>query len=158
MDTSKKTKVLQVANYFIYKNNNNPKSDFTNKKLQKLLYYSQAWNLVINNEKLFDDKIEAWIHGPSVPNVYSEFKGFGFNEIKQEIAEPNFSDITTQEKKVLDAVWDVYGKYPADYLEALTHSEEPWQKARTGLMPYDSSSAEISTDDMKRYYEQKSQK
>ncbi|MFH1745022.1 MAG: type II toxin-antitoxin system antitoxin SocA domain-containing protein [bacterium] len=152
----KKTKVLQVADYFILKNNKNPKPDFTNKKLQKLLYYSQAWNLVINNKKLFDDKIEAWIHGPSVPIVYLEFKKFGYNEIKQDVKESDFPDISTEEKNVLDSIWNVYGKYDANYLEALSHSEEPWQKTRAGLMSYESSSAEITIEEMKSYYEQKS--
>jgi len=150
-----KSKTLQVANYFIYKNKIDPKQ-LTNKKLQKLLYYSQAWNLVINNEKLFDDKIEAWIHGPSIPSIYLEFKKFGYNEIKLDIEKSDFSDITEQEKNVLDSVWNVYGKYDANYLEFLTHNEAPWQKARSGLMPYESSSAEISVDEMKSYYGQRS--
>ena len=78
--------------------------------------------------------------------------------IKQDIKESDFSDITTQEKAVLDAVWNVYGKYDANYLEALTHNEEPWLKARAGLMPYEASSAEISTDEMRSFYEQKSKR
>jgi uncharacterized phage-associated protein len=150
------TKVLQVADYFIYKNNKESRSGFTNKKLQKLLYYSQAWTLVINGKKLFNDKIKAWIHGPSIPVVYLEFKSFGSSDIKKEVSESNFPDISQEEKKVLDSVWDVYGKYDANYLEILSHSEDPWQKARTGLMPYESSSAEITTDEMRNYYEQKS--
>ena len=30
-------------------------------KLQKLVYYSQAWSVVWDGEALFDDRIEAWI-------------------------------------------------------------------------------------------------
>lgn len=152
--TKTQTKVMQVVNYLIYKNNKENKPGFTNKKLQKLLYYSQAWNLVLNKSKLFEDKIEAWIHGPSIPTVYTEFKKFGFNDIKLEVAEKDFSDLSKEEKDVLDAVWQVYGKYDANYLEALTHSEDPWLNARAGKMPYESSSAEIPVDDMEKYYEQ----
>ena len=39
----------------------------TNLKLQKLVYYSQAWFLGIYQKPLFSDKIEAWVHGPVVP-------------------------------------------------------------------------------------------
>lgn len=47
----------------------------TNLKLQKLLYYSQAWYLALYDLPLFDDRIEAWVHGPVVPPVYGAFKG-----------------------------------------------------------------------------------
>ena len=40
----------------------------TNKKLQKLLYYVEAWNLVYKSS-LIDDDFEAWVHGPVVPDV-----------------------------------------------------------------------------------------
>lgn len=38
----------------------------TNMKLQKLLFYSYAWNLVENKRnKLFTEKIIAWKYGPT---------------------------------------------------------------------------------------------
>ena len=65
MITKKKNQIraLDVALYFI-KKGVDEKNPITNKKLQKLVYYSQAWSLVLNNEKLFNEKIEAWVHGP----------------------------------------------------------------------------------------------
>ena len=53
---------------------------------------------------------------------------------------------------VLDAVWQIYGKYDGNYLEYLTHSEEPWQKARQNLSPVESSTNAISATDMRKYY------
>ena len=35
----------------------------SNLKLQKLLYYAQAWYLALYDVPLFDDPIEAWVHG-----------------------------------------------------------------------------------------------
>ena len=35
-----------------------------NLKLQKLLYYVQAWSYGINKKPMFDGEFEAWIHGP----------------------------------------------------------------------------------------------
>jgi uncharacterized phage-associated protein len=36
----------------------------TNLKLQKLLYYTQAWYLAFTGQPLFSESIEAWVHGP----------------------------------------------------------------------------------------------
>ncbi|MGH7905267.1 MAG: Panacea domain-containing protein, partial [Candidatus Binataceae bacterium] len=44
-------------------------------KLQKLVYYSQAWSLVWDEKPLFRDRIEAWASGPVVPNLYRKHRG-----------------------------------------------------------------------------------
>ncbi len=119
---------LQVAGFFIEKSSKAGKP-ITNKKLQKLVYYAQVWSLAINNEKLFPERIEAWVHGPAVPTLYRRFRAFEFNPIV--LDKPLESGrFTTKQRKLLDSVWAVYGKYNAAYLEALTHSELPWQEAR----------------------------
>jgi len=147
-------KALAVANYFIYKNSVNRKG-LTNKKLQKLLYYSQAWSLALSDKKIFPDKVQAWVHGPAVPTVYVTFKEFGFGEITQPANKELINCLTEEEKKLLDDIWLVYGKYPGDYLEALSHSEQPWQAAREGMEEYEISDKEITPESMKTYYVKK---
>ena len=44
-------------------------------KLQKLVYYSQAWHLVWEDAPLFDERVEAWANGPVVPEIYREHRG-----------------------------------------------------------------------------------
>jgi uncharacterized phage-associated protein len=140
-----------IAKYFIFKSNKENRP-ITNKKLQKLLYYGQAWALVLlDGKKLFNDKIEAWIHGPAIRSIYGKYKPFGFNDIVIDIDE-NELKIKGKNKEILDAVWKVYGKYDANYLEILTHNELPWQKGREGLDNTDSSSNEINLKIMKEYY------
>lgn len=150
-------KINIIADYFIERNNKEKKG-LTNKKLQKLLYYSQAWNLVFRNEPLFRDKIEAWIHGPAIPSVYVEYKDFGYNDIQKKIDTSNFSKLTKDEISLLEAVWKIYGKYDADYLEILSHSESPWIEARKNIPPYLSSNLVISLESMKKYYGEKLKK
>lgn len=150
----KKGKAILIAKYFIKKNEKDKKG-LDNKKIQKLLYYSQAWNLVFNREKLFPNKIEAWVHGPAVPEVYQFFKTFDFTNPSKDILDEDFSSIPAKERKLLDSVWEVYGKYDSDYLEILAHSELPWQEARKDLSPLDSSRNVIPEERMKEYYEQK---
>jgi len=149
------SKVISVSNYFIYLSNKSKRKNLTNKKLQKLLYYSQAWNLVLHDKKLFRENIEAWVHGPAIPMVYQRFKEFGFEPISIKVAEDDFSELSAEEKKLLDEIWRVYGKYDAPYLEALTHNEIPWQKARKGISVFEASNSMISTNIMKKYYAQK---
>ncbi len=146
-----KPKSLVVAEYFIRKSQLDSRV-VTNKKLQKLLYYAQAWSLVFNDKKIFDDPIEAWVHGPAVPAVYSEFKKFGSGNISLIVDEKDFDFLLPEDKTVLDDVWKAYGKFDGDYLEILAHNESPWQTARDGIDADESSSNEISVELMKEYY------
>lgn len=154
--TSAATKMtpLTVAEYFIEKSNKEG-WPITNKKLQKLLYYSQAWSLVLRDKKLFNEKIEAWVHGPAIKSVYVEYKNFGFSPIKKETDSVLLKTISSEDQKLLNSVWSVYGKLDADYLEMLTHSESPWQNARQGLQSSESSENEISPLSMKNFYSEK---
>ncbi len=122
--------------------------DITNLKLQKLLYYAQAWNLVFTGQPLFRDSIEAWVHGPVVPSVFRKFKEYRWNTIDCPVFPLGDSGVIDHVNSVLDA----YGNLPATRLERLTHREEPWRLAR-GNRPVDEpSSAVIDTDVMKRFY------
>jgi uncharacterized phage-associated protein len=144
----------QIADYFLFRASNDAKP-ITNQKLQKLLYYAQAWSLAGRDEKLFDEKIQAWIHGPAIPEIYLEYKQFGFEPIKKDVTEENVSQIPDDVKKFLDEIWTVYGKFDAAYLEQLTHSEEPWLKARAGLEAHVGSENEITLDSMRDFYRAK---
>lgn len=156
MSTTNKVSALSVAEYFLNKSNAEDKP-LTNKKLQKLVYYAQAWSMVLRNQRLFDDKVEAWVHGPAIKSVYDNYKGYGFSTIKKSPDEKVIEAIPAEIKKLLDSIWSVYGKFDADYLEMLTHSEAPWQQAREGLQTSENSENEITVESMKDFYGQKLQ-
>ena len=149
-NSKKILKAQDVGRYFLYLAAKE-KEPITNKKLQKLVYYAQAWSLVLNNKRLFKDPIEAWVHGPAVRNLYVQYKRFGFAPIQEEVATDEIN-IPEKTKEFLDSVWKAYGRLDAGYLEMLTHSEKPWQKAREGLQSCESSRNEISLITMKKYY------
>lgn len=156
--SQKTLKAQDVGRYFLYLAHQERKPmPITNKKLQKLVYYSQAWSLVLNDRKLFKDPIEAWVHGPAVRSLYVQYKNFGFNPIVEEIDESSIK-ISAEDKKLLNEVWKVYGKLDAGYLEMLTHSEKPWQDARNGLQSYENSNNEITPKAMKSFYSMKLEK
>ena len=139
----------QVAEYFIDKAHKEGRV-ITNKKLQKVIYYAQAWSLALRDKPIFKDQIEAWIHGPVVNSVYQKYKKYGFGTIEEKVDVEGL--FTENEKKFLDNVWRVYGKKDAEYLELLTHNEEPWQLAREGVEQEKKSKNVISHKLMKIYY------
>lgn len=118
-------------------------------KLQKLLYYSQAWSLVWDERPLFKETIEAWAFGPVVPEIYQEHKGrFMVSEWEQ----GDTSAIDAEGRETIDAVLEYYGGKTAQYLSDLTHAEAPWRTARRGVPDGAFSNAEISHAAMHEYY------
>ena len=93
----------QIAEYFLWKAQGEKKA-VTNKKLQKLLYYAQAWSLVLRDKKLFSNKIEAWVHGPAIREVYFEYKKFGFGPITENINDGLIAKMPVDIKKFLGAI------------------------------------------------------
>jgi len=154
MSEVNKVKALFVAEYFLDKANKKQKP-ITNKKLQKLVYYVQAWSMVLRKQPIFDEKIEAWVHGPAVKSVYDRYKTYGFSKISKVADTAAINAIPEEVKKLLDSIWSVYGELDAEYLEMLTHSEEPWRQARAGLESTENSENEITTDSMSSFYSKK---
>lgn len=146
-----------VANWFIKKSYDNSMK-ITPKKLQKLLYYSYAWGLVFLNEtaedisnKPFDGHFEAWVHGPVDSSIYQQYKKYGYQPIREPITDKvNIDDENVED--VLSQVWNIYGKFEADELEALTHHEEPWIRARHGLDPLTSTNAHLNDEIIFNFY------
>jgi len=115
--------VLDVAN-FILKLANEDEADVSNLKLQKLVYYAQGFHLALfDGEALFDETIEAWAHGPVVPDLYHEFKDFGRNPIIKEDLDINLTD---EQEELISEVYDVFGQFSAWKLRNMTHDETPW--------------------------------
>jgi uncharacterized phage-associated protein len=136
--------VKDIAKWFL------SKESMSHKKLQKLCYYSQAWYCALyDGTPLFEDEVQAWIHGPVIASLYPIYEEYRWNEIPQTDALHRFSDKT---QAVLNAVWDTYGEMTGDQLETLTHSEAPWKEARTGLQPWETSTKAITTKSMRDFY------
>jgi len=143
-----KVDAQKIANFFVRFSNEHG-DNLTNLKLQKLLYFAQAWYLVFYKHPLFDNEIQAWVHGPVIPEIYSRFKKYGWSPIIEEISKP---DLSENIKKHLIKVFNYYGRYSAYELESITYGAEPWKNARDNLPPDASSENIISHQDMQDYY------
>ncbi len=118
-------------------------------KLQKLVYYSQAWHLVWAEEPLFDARIEAWANGPVVNQLYNFHRG-RFNVVTWPVGDAG--NLSKAETGTIDAVLATYGPLDGRKLSYLTHAERPWRQARQGLGSTDLSDAEITPEAMRDYY------
>lgn len=124
----------------------------TNKRIQKLIYYIQAWHLAINNKPIFDDTIEAWVHGPAIRSIYEMYRANAWLPISK-VANPKIADeLEPDTVQFIDRIFLAYSKYDTATLEYMTHAETPWQEARKGLEANEISSNEITQDSMKEYY------
>ena len=137
-------------------------------KLQKLLYYIQAWFMVFygRDNTLFRDVPQAWVNGPVYPAIYHIYKNKAAN-MCDHLDSSVFYDgdaleglamlthalgLNADQFETVESVIMMYGKQSQNQLIWLTHSELPWASARHGLAPFEKSEREISLDMMYSYY------
>lgn len=115
-------------------------------QLQKLLYYGQGWHLIWADEPLFSERIEAWVYGPVVAEIWADEKhGRGV---------PAAVDLPSRSLETIDYVVQRYGHLSAPELIRKSHREDPWreisenseQAATWGQNP------EITHDALRRWF------
>lgn len=147
MERKIENSALDVAKYILCIAQNNGDT-ITNLKLQKLLYYAQAWYLVNNdNQKLFEDSICAWQYGPVVQAVYDKYKTFGRLPIELKDCDGKCDNLSDNVKTYLNEFCETFLDFSATALVSMTHQEEPWIEAIS--KGYGS---EINTDTMYNFY------
>ncbi|HEV3158310.1 MAG TPA: type II toxin-antitoxin system antitoxin SocA domain-containing protein [Candidatus Baltobacteraceae bacterium] len=135
--------VVDVAQYVLKKLGSIPAM-----KLQKLVYYSQAWSLVWDERPLFNNRIEAWANGPVAPDLYERHRGeYRVNDVGGEA-----ECIDSLGEETIDTVLSYYGEKSSQWLSDLTHMEAPWRDARSGLAPGVASNVVITHAAMAEYY------
>jgi uncharacterized phage-associated protein len=135
---------LDVAEYILRR-----RGRMSTMKLQKLVYYSQAWSLVWDERPLFYEDVEAWANGPVIRELFNYHRGMF--EIEH-VVTGNADLLSASEKETVDSVLNFYGDKPAQWLIDLSHSEEPWRRARMGLPETARGARRISLDSMAEYY------
>lgn len=138
-------KCQDVANYFLTLINDDCGERLTHLKLQKLVYYAQGVYLAVYDEPLFNEPIEAWAHGPVVPQLYAAYKKYKDGPLPLPV-DVDFSIYSEDVKEILDEVHCVYGQFSAWKLRDLTHEESPWKNA------YKKDKPVISLESMKSFF------
>ena len=119
---------FDVADYFLSLADEDEGDYITNLKLQKLLYYAQGLHLACYDTPLFDECIEAWAHGPVIPEVYFKYRNASYDVIPKP-QNIDFSIFDEETREFLNEVYQIFGQYSAWKLREMTHEEPPWQQA-----------------------------
>jgi uncharacterized phage-associated protein len=139
-------RAVDVAKYILTK-----AGEMTAMKLQKLVYYTQAWSLVWDENPLFEDEIQAWANGPVVPVLYNYHRG-QFKVDKNTFSDGDIDALTPNQKDSIDKVLDALQEKSAQWLSELTHMEAPWKDARGDLKPTEKCDKVILLAAMHEYY------
>ncbi|MEL6619109.1 MAG: type II toxin-antitoxin system antitoxin SocA domain-containing protein, partial [Pseudomonadota bacterium] len=154
----------QVANYFLDRADEEH-LPMTQLKLLKLVYIAYGWNLALTGRRLFDEKIEAWQHGPVVKSLYHEFKHFKSSPIigrsedvdldSWDTVEPRIPDEDKETLLILQKVWVSYRRFKGWDLRNKTHEKGgPWSKVyQDGIK-----GIKLSDQDIATHYEQRIEK
>jgi uncharacterized phage-associated protein len=144
---------FDVAKWFINRVDREAGDAITHLKVQKLLYFAEAWHQVTNGEDLLKEQFEAWAHGPVVREVYSRLADKGWQALAPiDPPPPEFPQKTVE---VLELVVDLYDQFSAKQLEEMTHSDKPWIDARGNLAPEARCSNVIPKPAIKAYFAEK---
>lgn len=154
--------VLDVCRHVI-KYSNDQDYGISNLKLQKILYFIQAYFLISElGEPCFIEKIEAWDFGPVVPVAYREYKQFGSGDIPTPTHIIDYNEENIWDSKLIKYVDDVisdgdmvsingvidhFSDYSATDLVTLTHNQSPWIDAYIPHM-----NNEITIEAIKEYF------
>lgn len=138
--------ILNVARYIVER-----KGPMTTMKLQKLVYYCQAWSLAWDGEPLFQEDFQAWANGPVSPELYHHHRGF-FRVNTDFLEDKHFNDFTQDQIDTMEAVLRDYGDSSAMDLSNMTHQERPWKEARIGVPDGERSTKVVDKEIMQEFY------
>jgi len=153
--------INDVCDYIILKVNRAGES-LNNIKLQKLLYYTQAWHLAFYDTKFFENRFQAWIHGPVNREIYDRFVATKslYSDITEDDIREGFDLGKLKEEEIhhIDKIIYAYINFSGPQLEEMTHRETPWIKAREGYRPTQRCEDYINENLMRDYYKERLQK
>jgi uncharacterized phage-associated protein len=119
-------------------------------RLQRLVYYTQAWHLADHHVHLFEEPIEARADGPVVLRLHDQAGG------RDEVHEWPAGDprrLGTRARDVIEWVLRSYGSFPDGELARIVRAEAPWRLARQGRRVVRRSARAIDPTVMATYYD-----
>ncbi|MEL6642771.1 MAG: type II toxin-antitoxin system antitoxin SocA domain-containing protein [Pseudomonadota bacterium] len=137
-----------IARWFVNHADRDAGDVVTQLKLQKLVYYAEAWFLANFDRALIAEDFEAWAHGPALRSLYAKYRDYGWEALPPESGRRPPESIAD----FLKAVYEEYGQYSAKKLERMTHQEAPWLDAREGLLPEAASQRVIPKLSIRNFY------
>lgn len=118
-------------------------------KLQKLLYYCNAWSLALRDRPMFTDQIQAWKHGPVVASLYRLHRT---ESVIEEWPHGEGQLVPKDDQELANQIIQLYGGRSGWALREMTHQESPWIDAWKASDNGRIKGFEISPEAMKSYY------
>lgn len=132
----------QLAGYIISCYKEDYSNDISSIKLQKALYFLFAFwggfvrkskdadpdsieEVIDEEEILFNNRIEAWVYGPVVPDVYTEFK-YGLIEQNYCGTAELFKDTNSIVKDTIDSMLNDIFPIADFKLVSISHEDKCW--------------------------------
>ena len=118
-------------------------------KLQKIVYYCQAWHLARIRQPLFLETTQALREGPVVAALYKRHR-----QVFHVGGWPGGDGVRLAASEAATVRWvcERYGDLSANELSEMTRRELPWIMARGTLPPSVSGDKPVSTDIMANFY------
>ncbi|MEI9918540.1 MAG: Panacea domain-containing protein [Bacteroidota bacterium] len=147
---------LVLSDYILYMG-----GSMSHLKLQKLLFYVQAYHLAYFEKPLIEDDFQAWAHGPVSRKVYNSLKdntrlydqvSYVRGPKEEHVKKIVRKTLTDDQKNLVDEVVEMFSDLTGLQLENLTHNEKPWIKARKGVAAGERSDNVISKDSIRKFY------
>lgn len=140
--------VLQVARYIITKIDK-PIGKF---KLQKLVYYCQAWSLAWDDVELFTEDFEITYSGPICKVLLDKQEDLIMVD-KESLKEINIEGVFDKDQlETMDSVINYYGDKDTFWLTELVRKERPWLETVKKYHEDNSNGKIIDKNLMKEYY------
>lgn len=133
------TTALDAANYLLHlaEAERRPIDPIT---LQKILFYCQCWSL-LDGERLFNEPVEAWRHGPVVRCVWKAYSG---SSPIRPADERRYFELDIAQMELIQGVWESLKETHGWELSKQTHLPgSAWKRTRGNLPDTADSSREI---------------
>jgi uncharacterized phage-associated protein len=140
-----------VAKFLLYLSGRDGITDMDQFKVQKTLYFCQAWSLALRGTPLFVDDIEAWTYGPVVRAVYREYRQWGDDLIPPN-APPAPRDLGEDDQLFIDSIWHDLRHLSGKELKKMTHEPGPWKDTWGDRDPGDTSEEIIRQNLMRDHF------
>lgn len=138
--------IYDAAKYILEK-----KGSLNSVKLQKLLYYSQAWSLVWDDVPLFLEDFEAWDSGPVCRPLRERFEGQLYLTA-DDIPDGDSTKLSDVQRETVDVVLEKYGHWDTEHLVLLTQAGAPWRETWNAYQTRQIPSRIIPIDSLGWYY------
>lgn len=128
-------------------------------KLQKLLFYCDAYHLAYFDQELVEDSFEAWVHGPVSRKVYDSLKDksmlyaeLSYSNSTGKDVDKEFGKLTQDQQTLIVSILTDLSTWTGLELERATHNERPWLEARIGYAEADKCHEIISKKTVQAFY------